>query len=977
MFRVGCPGRPPPRQPQHRARRQLHRLRGGTRHGRHRVPRRHRGHRALRGPEPVSVNVFGYENAAVYPLRLTELRDRPHVNLLLLTDGEKRHYVLINNLSRLVTPRSGHAHASFPGVYCLHVFCRADLLADHTPHCKPHGPQRVKMPSGDDTTLFFKHKDRQLRAPFVIYADFECYTEKLATCIPNTASFTHRYQQHTPSGYCFHVVSDLPGYTSTPMVYRGPDVVDHFLESLRHEHRLINAAIDCPVPMMMTPADIEDFAAAVTCHICGKDGTRMVRDHDHLTGTYRGAAHNKCKLRLHFKGKKAKGGSSVEVPVVIHNLRGYDAHLIAPALGRHPGRINVIANNMTKYVSFSLGRLRFIDSLQFMSASLEKLVANLPSDGFVNLEAHTDHTELLKRKGVFPYDHFDGPARLEETQLPPKSAFYSRLIETDISDADYAHAHEVWTTFGMTVFAEYRDLYLLTDVLLLADVFEQFRSTCMEHYDLDPAHYYTAPGLSWDAMLKMTEVELELLTDIDMHLFVESGIRGGVSMISHKYSRANNPYTPDYDSNRPTTHITYLDANNVYGCAMSMPLPISDFRWLSREEIDVLDISALPADSKTGYILEVDLEYPRHLHDLHSDYPLAPERLHVMEEMLSPYSRHLHDQLDIGRSTSKLVPNLQQKTGYVIHHRNLQQCVDLGMKLTALHRVLAFSQSAWLEPYIRFNTEQRKRAANPFEKDFFKLMNNAIFGKTMENLRKRTDIKLVSDEKAIRKYCARPQLHAFRQFESVAAIHLLNTVLTLDRPLYAGFAILELSKLVMYGFHYGYIKATYGERARLLFTDTDSLCYEIATADIYADMLADAGQFDTSDYPTDYPNFSLANKKVLGKFKDETAGRPILEFVGLRAKMYSILLADSEKKTAKGVARYVRDRDLKHDLYRACLLGERRVAHSMNAIRPADDHRLFSVTLRKTTLSPYDDKRFVLDDMVSTRAHGHFRNTSE
>ena len=226
------------------------------------------------------------------------------------------------------------------------------------------------MPSGDDATLFFTHEDRQLRVPFIVYADFECFTDKLATCIPDAASFSHRYQQHTPSGYCFHVVSDHPGYTSTPVVYRGADVVDHFLESLRHEHRLINAAIDCPFPMVMTPADIEDFAAATTCHICGKDATRMVRDHDHLPGAYRGAAHNKFNLRLHLKGKKAKGGSNVEVPVVMHNLRGYDAHLIAPALGRHPGRVNVISNNKTKYISFSLGRLRFVDSLQFMSASL-------------------------------------------------------------------------------------------------------------------------------------------------------------------------------------------------------------------------------------------------------------------------------------------------------------------------------------------------------------------------------------------------------------------------------------------------------------------------------------------------------------------------------------------------------------------------------------------------------------------------------
>ena len=384
----------------------------------------------------------------------------------------------------------------------------------------------------------------------------------------------------------------------------------------------------------------------------------------------------------------------MEVPVVVNNLRGYDAHLIAPALGRHPGRINVIANNMTKYVSFSLGRLRFIDSLQFMSASLEKLVANLPSDGFTYLERHTDLTELLKRKGVFPYDHFDGPARLEETQLPPKSALLQQ------PHGDQHQRRRLYPRPGgvghLRHVAEYHDLYLLTDVILLADVFEQYRSTSMAHYGLDPVHYYTAPGLSWDAMLKMTEVELELLTDVDMHLFVESGIRGGVSMISGRHAVANNTSVPDYDSGRPTTHITYLEANNLYGC---------------REEIDTLDIAALPADSKTGYILEVDLEYPQHLRDLHSDYPLAPERFHVTEEMLSPYSRHLHDQLDIGRSTSKLMPNLQQMIGYVIHHRNLQQCEDQGMKLTRVHRVLAFSQSAWLKPYVAFNTEQRKRAA--------------------------------------------------------------------------------------------------------------------------------------------------------------------------------------------------------------------------------------------------------------------------
>ena len=162
------------------------------------------------------------------------------------------------------------------------------------------------------------------------------------------------------------------------------------------------------------------------------------------------------------------------------------------------------------------------------------------------MERHTTHADLIKRKGVCPYDYMDSPKRLEETCLPPKSSFFSRWTDTDISDNDYAHAQNVWRTLSLNTLGDYHDLYMKTDVLLLADIFERFRFTCPSNYRLDPAHYYTAPGLSWNAMLKMTGVSLELFTDPDMHLFVKNGIRGGVSMISHKCSRANNPYTPDY-----------------------------------------------------------------------------------------------------------------------------------------------------------------------------------------------------------------------------------------------------------------------------------------------------------------------------------------------------------------------------------------------------------------------------------------------
>ena len=379
-------------------------------------------------------------------------------------------------------------------------------------------------------------------------------------------------------------------------------------------------------------------------------------------------------------------------------------------------------------------------------------------------------------------------------------------------------------------------------------------------------------------------------------------------MISHKFSHANNPYTPDYHPEQPSKYFLHLDCNNLYGGAMSKQLPISDFWWLNENEIDDLDVVTVPSESEMGYILEVDMKYPTSLHDSHSDYPLAPENVCINSTMLSSYTKRLGEKVKVADSkVNKLTPNLHDKTNYVIHYHNLQQYLRLGMKLTKIHRVLGFTQSAWLKPYISYNTEKRKVATNSFEKDFFKLLNNAIFGKTMENLRNRVDVHLLSEDK-IKKYTAKPQFYASKIFDSITAIHLLKTRLTFNRPIYAGFAILEISKTIMYQFHYDYIRQKY-PTARLLFTDTDSLCYEITTDDVYADMLHDCEQFDTSDYPLNHPNYSATNKKVLGKFKDETAGKPIIEFVGLKPKMYSILLDKTEKKTAKGISRHVTARD--------------------------------------------------------------------
>ncbi|KAK3727479.1 hypothetical protein QZH41_006420 [Actinostola sp. cb2023] len=497
---------------------------------------------------------------------------------------------------------------------------------------------------------------------------------------------------------------------------------------------------------------------------------------------------------------------------------------------------------------------------------------------------------------------------------------------------------------------EYHDLYLKTDVLLLADVFENFRNVCDKHYKLDPAWYYTSPGLAWDAALKLTKVNLELISDPDIHLMIEKGIRGGVSMISTRHGKANNPYMKEYDSEAPTKFIQYLDANNLYGWAMSKPLPTHGFEWMSDKELN--------SWKKYPCILEVDLEYPQHLHDLHNDYPLAPESVKM-------------------NKVTKLVPNLGNKTKYVIHHEALKTYEKLGLKITKIHSGISFEESDWLKSYIDLNTNLRSKATNDFEKDFFKLMNNSVFGKTMENIRSRKDIHLITNEKDAKRLISKPNYQHRSIFsENLIAIQMKKTKLVFDKPVYLGMSILDLSKTLMYDFHYGYIKNKYNEKAKLLFTDTDSLAYEIETEDFYQDINSDVkSMFDTSAYPKDHPSGieTGVNKKVIGMFKDEVGGEQITEFVGLRAKLYSYKMdSQKEEKKCKGVKKAVVKKCISFQDYKDCLFNKKSQMRKMNVIR-SHKHEIFTETVNKVALSHEDDKRIINSDCVHTLAHGHYR----
>ena len=776
-------------------------------------------------------------------------------------------------------------------------------------------------------------------------------------------------------------MSDVEGDIPYEMVtYSGENVLEHFFTNLLKMGEHLMARLKTQRPLIMTQENLKHYTSTNVCHICEnliKDPTKKVKDHCHLTGKYRGPAHNRCNINYRL---------AKFIPVFFHNLEGYDSHLLMQELGKYKDlRVNCIPKNMEKYISFSLGPLRFLDSLNFMNESLARLVTNLAANGdehFHQIKRHFPDSEqrrLMLRKGVYPYEWMDCLDKMQHTSLPTKENFYSTLTMEHISDEDYHHAQQVWKTFDMHSMQDYHDLYLKTDVLLLADCFESFRGKCLQYYQLDPAHFYTTPGLSWAAALKMTDITLELLTDIDMHLMVEKGVRGGVSTIVTRYCKANNKYMGqgEFDPNQESVYMLDLDANNLYGWAMSQPLPTHSFLWVTEEErLEDLyrNILQLKSDAEEGYIMEVDLEIPLHLHDYFNEYVPAPEHMSVRKEMLSPFSHYCLQKMNMKHTSGdKLIPNLFNKERYVIHYRTLQCYIKLGLKLTKVHRAIQFGQRAWLKEYIDFNTQQRKLAKNNFEKNFFKLMNNSVFGKTIENLRNRTHVELVHKAERFTKLMSKPEVDSFQRFnEDLAAVKMRKKSLTMNRPNYAGMVILDLAKLLMYDFYYNVLKSRYGPNLHLLFTDTDSLCVSVKTEDVYKDMMEMESHLDCSDYPTDHFLHSNVNKKVLGKFKDEMNGQLIYEYVGLRAKMYSILWAQGTVKTCKGINRAVNKLVLKHSMYKDCLMQTEYRVDNMVRIG-SEAHQLYTYQGNKISLSPFDDKRYVLDDKISTLAYGHYK----
>ena len=568
--------------------------------------------------------------------------------------------------------------------------------------------------------------------------------------------------------------------------------------------------------------------------------------------------------------------------------------------------------------------------------------------------------------------------KFNESQLPSIEDFYSKLYEEGITDTQHTRAKVIWENFNIKNLGEYHDLYLMTDVYLLSDVFENFRDMCLNFYGLDPAHYITLPNYSWSAFLSLTGVRLQQIHNKDMYEMIEKGLRGGMTQCAHKKVEANNKYMNEqYDLSKPSSYISYLDANNLYGLAMSKKLPFDNFNWYF-SRMDEKKVLSYSDDDDKGYILEVDLEYPKELHDLHRDYPLAPEIMSVSENMLSPVQKEIHkkyygkDASD--EKTNKLILNVMDKKKYVLHISALKFYLEHGLKLKKVHRVISFNQADFLKPYIDFNTEKRKNAKTEFEKDLFKLLNNAVYGKTLENVRNHNDFRLINTPERFQKLVNKPSYkHRHIINEDLVVVELEKAMVELDKPIYMGLSILDYSKIHMYSFYYDVLKPKYNDKIKLAYTDTDSFIIHVETDDIYTDFKHIKQHMDFSDYPKNHECYNASNKKVLGKMKDELSGKIMTHFIGLKPKSYcyKVYGEDEEHKRSKGIIKHKVATCLNYDKYEQTLNGDLKDQVSFNTIR-SKNHQVYSISQVKYSLSNYCNKRYWFSPTESF-PYGHYK----
>ena len=515
-------------------------------------------------------------------------------------------------------------------------------------------------------------------------------------------------------------------------------------------------------------------------------------------------------------------------------------------------------------------------------------------------------------------------------------------------------------TYNITTAQELTELYLKMDVLQLTDVFENFVEKSTLEYGINPLYSYSLPGYTWKAGLKLTKIKLDFIKDKQLLLLLENNIRGGISSVMG----------PRFIESNENTKLLYIDANNLYGWAMSQYLPTSEFEKLQPPEGYIIeqiveDLRFIPDNNEFGYFIECDLEYPAEIKEKTENFPLCPYQTKADPNLFSEYMNKVKQ--PNYKPTEKLMCDLTNKYNYMMHYRMFKFYTQIGMKVTKIHTIYRFKQSLWLEKYINHNTQKRTKAKTNFEKDLYKLMNNAFFGKTMENVRDRTNLEFIPHtniDQTIKRLSKLSFKGITNHYSEFSVYKFDKEKVIFDKPIYLGFSVLELSKLLMYEFYYHKLQPYYNNKIKLHYMDTDSFILSIKTGDLINDLEYFKDDFDFSELDENHELYNSINKKVIGKMKIETS--PIIEldnFVALRSKSYSFSYGSAQKLTQKSKQKGIQHTPSYSQFINSLFNSETTTATNYS-IR-SNAHNLTVQKQDKLALNPFDDKRMYLNPIQS------------
>lgn len=823
------------------------------------------------------IRIFSASGNVIYHAKYPPDSSAEVINLLW---KNKKFSLILNLWTLLHEKRDRHFCNACKKFHSNEELCKHSL--------KPARSEKIKVPELPPN-----------RHHCVIYADFESFI---------------RGDNHQPSGYCLVMIVDNQIAEKRIVNYiQATEIAEHFIKT---------------VVQLCKDYTYTDKKSGL-CGICDLPvtGGSYLQARNYINGR-EGYHHLDC-----FEDIRNCAF------ILFHNFRGYDSHYVLSEAIRHCDVQTLRGKSFEKFdlikcVSQIFARFTFKDSFNFFPYSLANLVKQIKNWRYTP-------TDARHSKGVFPYDWFDNPDKLNSPSLPPKDEWFNKVTQSYI---DNTEAEKIWREKNFTSFAEYHNYYMEIDVLQLADAFEEFRDAVINEFKTDPIYCQGAPSLTWQLCLQLYAERIKLITDMSIYIDIQANIRGGISQVMTRH----------VDVRKKGGSILYLDINSLYSTCMMDKMPTSL----------VAKINELPPDWEQKFasngeycaLFNVDLHYPEHLHDKHRFYPLAPHKFN-----------------------NRLCATFLDKEDYLLHSNNLKYYLDNGLILIKFNYGYVFKQDYILKDYVNSNIEKRKQASrdeNPVLTNLYKLLNNSLYGKTCENKFK------------YRKYAVKdpfvgiwgkhnPFLFKSRnwmEIENKILCEQDNTSITLDKPIQIGFTVLEFAKLKIYQFYYSLMH--YFPEVELIYTDTDSLMmwfpYENPQYKLIDSPMCK--YFDFEKTPDWFGVRTVATDKVSGLWSLE-ADKPIVQFVGLRAKTYAIEFADGTTTLKnKGIIKTAVEEETKEPLdinrYLECLYSDKDIYIEQYLIR-SKLHQISTVSQRKLALSNSDEKRVILADKVTTLPYGY------